>query len=1071
MNPVLRWFANNSVVANLMMIVILAAGMLTVNSITKEVFPEFSLDMITVSVSYRGAAPEEVEEGVSVKIEEAIQDLEGLKRITSNSSEGMGTVLIELDQGTDVREMLNDVKARVDAISTFPDETEKPVIAEVTNRRQVIDIAVSGPVSETALKETADRVRDELQSAGDITQVDVVAARPYEVSVEVSEEALRRYDLTFDAVAAAIRRSSLDLPGGSIRTQGGEILLRTKGQAYRGHEFEELVLMTRPDGTRLLLGDVANVVDGFAETDQSARFGGDPAVLVRVYRVGDQSALQIAKDVKAYVDDARPRMPAGVTLTAWNDYSRILRGRLNLLVTNAIQGFILVFIILALFLKLRLAFWVSLGIPISVLGTLWMLPSLDITINMLSLFAFVVVLGMVVDDAIVVGENIYERIENGESGVDAAARGATQVAIPVTFAILTTVCSFMPLMMVQGVTGKFMRVIPVIVITTLAFSWLESLFILPAHIAHAARDTNEAKNPVNRAWKRLQTRCANGLDTVARRWYAPGLRIGLKYRYATVALGIAALMLTMGIIGAGWVKFRFFPDVESDFVAASITMPPGVSVGTTAEAVARLERHAIALRDDLEKDLKPGAPSPIQHIFTAVGDQPYRARQSGPGSGGSLSASNVGEVLLELAPAEKRSVTSSEVARRWRESTGQIPDAIEMSFSATIFSAGDPINVQLSGLDLVRLEAASARVKEALTRYDGVFDISDSFRGGKQEVKLKVRPAAEAYGVTLSDLGRQVRQAFYGEEAQRIQRGRDDVRIMVRYPEADRRSLGDLQRMRIRTPDGRVVPFSDVAEATLGTGFSTIQRVDRRRAINVTADVDATRANATEIIADLRTKVLPGIMQDYPSVSYSFEGEQREQAETLGDLGRAFMLAMLLIFALLAVVFRSYIQPLIVMAVIPFGLVGAVWGHVLMGIDLSILSMFGLVAVTGVVVNDSIVLVDYINQKRREGLALPDALREAGVRRFRPIWLTSMTTFAGLTPLMLARSVQAKFMVPMAVALAFGVVGATFITLAMVPASYLILEDVKRVGLRLLGRTPASVSASDTALNRADSGP
>ncbi|HEU4365607.1 MAG TPA: efflux RND transporter permease subunit, partial [Candidatus Krumholzibacteria bacterium] len=447
-----------------------------------------------------------------------------------------------------------------------------------------------------------------------------------------------------------------------------------------------------------------------------------------------------------------------------------------------------------------------------------------------------------------------------------------------------------------------------------------------------------------------------------------------------------------------------------------------------------------------------------QHIFATVGDQPYRARQGGPADGGSLAASNVGEVLLELAPAEERSVTSAEVARRWREATGQIPDAIELSFTATIFSAGEPINVQLSGLDLGRLETASERVKAALARYDGVYDITDSFRGGKQEIKLKVKPAAEAYGITLSDLGRQVRQAFYGEEAQRIQRGRDDVRIMVRYPEAQRRSIDDLQRMRIRTPDGGEVPFTEVAEGELGVGFSTIQRVDRKRSINVTADVDATRANATEVMSDLRANVLPGILKDFPSVSYTFEGEQREQADTMRDLGRAFLLAQLLIFAQLAIVFRSYIQPLIVMSVVPFGLVGAVWGHVIMGLDLSMLSMFGLVAVTGVVVNDSIVLVDYINQRRREGLPLEQALREAGVRRFRPIWLTSLTTFAGLTPLLLARSVQAKFMVPMAVSLAFGVVGATFITLAIVPAAYLILEDVKHVAQRLLGRRPAALA-------------
>ncbi len=1070
MNPVLRWFAGNPVVANLLMIVIMVAGLVTVGTVTKEVFPEFSLDMITVSVVYRGAAPEEVEEGVCVKVEEAIQDLEGIKRITSTSAEGSGTVTVELEQGADVREMLNDIKARVDAIDTFPDQTEKPVIAEVTNRRQVIDIAVAGDVGEKALKEAADRVRDELQSNSGITQVDVVGARPYEISVEVSEEALRRHGITFDFVANAIRRSSLDLPGGSIRTRGGEILLRTKGQAYHGGEFEDLVLLTRPDGTRLLLGDVAHVVDGFAETDQSARFSGKPAVLVRVYRVGDQSALEIAKQVKKYVAEAAPRMPAGITLTAWNDYSRILRGRMNLLITNALQGFTLVFLILALFLRLRLAFWVSLGIPLSFLGTLWMMPHLGLTINLLSLFAFLVVLGMVVDDAIVVGENIYERMEQGERGVDAAARGATQVAVPVTFAILTTIASFMPLMMVQGVSGKFMRVIPIIVICTLIFSWFESLFVLPAHIAHSTPYTPESRTRINNAWKRFQQKCSDGLDTVARRFYAPGLRIGLKYRYATVALGLATLLITVGIIGAGWVKFRFFPDVESDFVAASLTMPPGVSVQSTEEGVDRLERTALHLRDELQAELPPGTPSPIQNIFTSIGDQPYRARQSGPAGAGGFAASNVGEVLLELAPAEKRRVTSSEISRRWREETGQIPDAIELSFSATIFSAGAPINVQLAGLDINRLDAASARVKEALAKYDGVFDITDSFRGGKQEVKLRVKPAAQAYGITLADLGRQVRQAFYGEEAQRIQRGRDDVRIMVRYPESERRSLGDLEGMRIRTPDGGEVPFSEVAEAKLGVGFSTIRRVDRKRAINVTADVDPTRANASEVMQDMRATVLPQIMKDYPSVSYSFEGEQREQADTMRDLSRAFMLAMLLIFAQLAIVFRSYIQPLIIMSVIPFGLVGAVWGHVIMGLDLSMLSMFGLVAVTGVVVNDSIVLVDFINQKRRQGLPLEQALREAGVRRFRPIWLTSLTTLARLTPLLQALSVQAQILVPMAVSLAFGVVGATFITLAIVPCGYLILEDIKHLGMRLLGRPRAVALPPESQLDDGSAG-
>jgi multidrug efflux pump subunit AcrB len=1063
MRGALSWFAANSVVANLLMILIVAAGLFTIPSITKEIFPEFSIDIISISVRYLGAAPEEVEEGVSVRIEESIQDLEGIKEITSVSAEGVGTVLVELEPGTDPREMLNDIKARVDAIDTFPEETEKAVIAEMTNRRQVIDIAVSGNASEYTLKTLGQRVRDELLTIEGITQADLVSARPYEVSIEVSEEALRRHNLTFDAVADAVRRSSLDLPGGSIRTSGGEILLRTKGQAYRGHEFEQLVLLTRPDGTRLLLGDVARVVDGFAETDQSARFSGEPAVGIRVYRVGDQSALAIASKVKVYVKEAQERMPAGVTLTAWNDFSRILAGRLDLMIRSARNGYLLVFAILALFLKFRLAFWVSLGIPISFLGAFWFMPITDVTINLISLFAFIVVLGIVVDDAIIVGENIFKHHQRGDRGAPGSARGAMEVATPVIFGVLTSIAAFFPLLYVGGVMGKIMRVIPVIVISTLVFSLVESLLILPAHLSHI-REPKEPRG-LGRLWRRFQDAFARRVDWFIDRVYKPSLVLGVRFRYATLAIGVATLLVTVGLVSAGWIKFVFFPNVESDFVSAALTMPPGTSVETTAAAMRNIEDSALALRDELNGDNSNGKALPIQHIFTSIGDQPFRARQGPPtGQGGGYSASHLGEMVLELAPSEERDLTSAEIVRRWRETTEPIPDAIELTFTSSIFRPGEPINVELAGLDIDHLQEAAEKLKLELPKYSGVFDITDSFRSGKQEVKLRVKPAAETFGVTLAGLARQVRQAFYGEEAQRIQRGRDDVRIMVRYPKEQRRSIGDLENMRIRTPNGGEVPFSVVAEAELDRGFSSIRRVDRQRAINVTADVDATQGNASEILADLKANVLPGILADYPGVSYSFAGEERERAETMGGLFKGFLFALIVIYALMAIPFKSYIQPLVVMSIIPFGFVGAVWGHVIMGLNLTILSMFGLVALTGVVVNDSIVLVHFVNQRRRKNGNLIEAVHEAGVARFRPIILTSLTTFAGLTPLLLAKSVQAKFLVPMAVSLAFGVIFATFITLVIVPSIYVILEDIKALVLRVFkGRRADAASPTSAA--------
>ncbi len=1049
MNRAIEWFAENHVVANLLMALIIAAGMITIPTVTREVFPEVSLDIITVDVRYLGAAPEEVEEGVCVKIEEAIQGLEGIKRLQSASSEGVGTVIVELEFGQDVREMLNDVKARVDAIETFPEQTEKPVIAELTNRRQVIDIAISGDADEASLKAVAETVRDELTAISGISQVSLLSTRPYEVSIEVSEEALQRHNLSFDAVAIAVRRSSVDLPGGSIRAEGGEILLRAKGQAYHGDEFEKLVLLTRPDGTRLMLGDVARVVDGFAETDQSARFDGTPAVLVRVFRVGDQDPLKIAALVKEYVTDAQERVPNGIKLTAWNDFSLLLAGRLDLMIRSARNGYILVLIILALFLKFRLAWWVSLGIPISFLGAFWLMPSLDVTINLMSLFAFIVVLGIVVDDAIIVGENIFNHMERGKRGLKAATEGAIEVATPVIFGVLTTIAAFSPLLFVSGVMGKFMRVIPIIVIATLAFSLVESLLILPSHLSRSRHKPD--RNGISRYWKRLQPAFSRWLDQFINRAYKPLLRLALKYRYATLAWSIAMLMLTAGLLGAGWIKFVFFPKVEADFVTAALTMPPGVSVDATEEAMRSLEASALRLRDTFEDENDGKHPNPIRYVFTSIGEQPYKAN-SGPMGGGALAASNLGEIVLELTPSEDRTISSAEIVRRWRETTEPIPDVIELTFTSSLMTAGEPINVQLTGPDIDDLEAAAESIKEALSGYAGVFDITDTFRGGKREVKLQVKPAAEAYGITLADLARQVRQAFYGEEAQRIQRGRDDVRIMVRYPEAERRSLGNLENMRIRTPGGGEVPFSVVADADMGQGYSTIRRIDRRRAINVTADVDERVGNAGEVIADLKANVLPALLADYPGVSHSFEGEQREQADTMAGLKRGFLMALILIYALMAIPFRSYIQPFIVMSVIPFGFVGAVWGHVFMGLDLTILSMFGLVALTGVVVNDSIVLVHFVNNRRKEGATLMDAVFNSGIVRFRPILLTSLTTFAGLSPLLLEPSMQAKFLVPMAVSLGFGVLFATFITLVLVPTIYLILEDIRNLAIRVLGR-------------------
>ncbi|MGH0037155.1 MAG: efflux RND transporter permease subunit [Myxococcota bacterium] len=1044
MTRAIAWFARNHVAANLFMAALLFGGAVTLPGIKQEIFPEINLDVVSIRVEYPGAAPEEVEEGICVRIEEQLQGLQGVKRVRSTASEGVGSVTVELLSGEDVRRRLDEIRNRVDGIDNFPLEARKPEVTQADVRFQVIDVAVSGDVDELTLKRLGERTRDEITALPGITDTELVAARPYEISIEVSEGALRRHGITFDEVVAAVQRSSLDLPGGSLKTEGGEILLRTVGQAYEGVDFERIVLLSRPDGTRLHVGDVASVVDGFEETDLRMRFDGRPAVMIQVFRVGRQSALEISQAVREYAARASAHLPEGVAITVAQDDARFLRGRLDTLLGNARSGFLLVILVLALFLRLRLALWVSLGVPISFMGALFLLPAVGISINLISLMAFIVVLGIVVDDAIIVGENVHTQQAADPSAppLRGAVDGAVGVATPVIFGVLTTVAAFAPMFFVPGPMGRVATVIPAIVSLCLLFSLLESLFILPAHLGHGSRVDAPARSRVSATWRRFQEGIARRLGGFIERRYRPFLEACLANRYLTVATGLAVLMFTAGLLGGGWIQFVFQPDVEGDVTVGYVTMPQGTSSRATERAVAQVEAAAAAVSADLEAR---GEGPVFAHVTTTVGQQPYRVKQANSPAAMAAAKSiggHLGEVQIEVVDAEERNVSVALLTQLWREKAGQIPGAEELSFTSTIMSAGAPVEIELSGPDLTRLRSAAEDVKEALAAYPGVIDLRDSFRGGQQQLELDILPSAEALGLSLHDLGNQVRQAFYGHEVQRVQRGRDDVRVMVRYPIEERRSLGDLENMRIRTADGEAVPFAAVAEASLQRGFSTISRVDRRRVISVTADIDPAVANANEILAQFRREELPQIAAIHSSVQVSFEGEQREQREFLSALGKGWLLALFAIYALLAIPLRSYLQPLIIMSAIPFGLVGAVWGHVLLGHDFSMFSLVGVVALSGVVVNDSLVLVDFVNRRRAEGARLHEALVDAGSARFRAILLTSLTTFAGLTPLLLETSAQAQMLIPMGISLAFGVIFATVITLLLVPSFYLVLEDL-----------------------------
>jgi multidrug efflux pump subunit AcrB len=1062
----IAWFARNPVAANLLLALMVVGGLSTAPYVTLEAFPELTTGIVTVTVEYPGAAPLEVEEGITVRVEEQLYGLDGIKRINSESSEGISVVTCELMSDADEDRVLDAIKTRVDAIDTFPDEAEKPLVELVVGRLQLLNVAVYGDTDERTLKRLGQRIRDDIAALPGVNHVELASVRPYEISIEVAEASLRRYGLTFDDVANAVRQSSVDLPGGAIKSADGEILLRTKGQAYRGADFERIPLVSRRDGTRLTVGDVANVDDGFAETDRSARFDGKPAVLVQVYRTGKQSALDLSQLVVDYVEQSRGGLPEGMSMTIWLNDADMLRTRLDTLLRNGRGGLILILVVLALFLKLRVALWVLVGVPVSFIATLWVMPTFDVSINLISLFAFILVLGVLVDDAIVVGENIYSRQRAAGPGADrlqAAIAGTQEVATPVIFGVLTSMAAFAPLLFVPGTMGKFIRVIPVCIIAALSFSIVKSILILPAHLGHGGDAAPTHRLPL--LWQRVQSAVDRGLQRFVGGFYRPLLDLALEWRYATVAAGIAALLVTGGLIAGGWLKFYFNHPIEADNVIAYVTLPEGVLVEQTSRAVARLEERARELARRLEE--KEGRPV-VRHVMASIGEQPFRTRQTGGSQLLIFASPNIGEVNLELVPSADRDTRASEIAQQWRETVGAIPDAVELLYSAELINTGEAINVQLSSRDTGDLRRAAALLKHRLAEYPGVVDITDSFRSGKREWKLTLKPGAETMGVTVRDLGRQIRQAFYGEEVQRVQRGRDDLRVMVRYPATSRQSLGDIENMYIRLTDGRRMPFRQVATVEESVGFASIDRTDRRRIISVIADVDRRLANSNEIVAELKAEVLPELARAVPGLVYSFEGEQREQAEVLAAMGRGFLIAIFAIYSLLAVPLKSYAQPLLIMTAIPFGLVGAAWGHPLVGADMSMFSVMGGVALAGIVVNDSLVLIDYINQRIAAGTAMGDAVRGAGQARFRAVLLTSLTTFAGLLPLILEDSVDARFLQPMAVSLAFGVLFSTAVSLLILPASYLILEDARAAVASLGSRAGRGEAAAAPVVRRSE---
>lgn len=1019
----IAWFVRNHVAANLLMVTILFIGLFSLSSkIPLEVFPSFATDKISVSVSLRGSTPEDVEQGVAIRIEEAVQDLEGIEQISSTSSEGSASVTIEIDSSYDAREMLADIKARVDAINTFPVDAEKPIVALAERKREVIAVSVASIYGEKEIREFAERTRDDLLQIPGVTQLELSGIRNYEIAIEISQDVLRQYNLSISQVSAAIANSSSDISAGNIKTQGGDVLIRSKGQAYHRDEFANIAIKTNPDGSIITLNDIAVIRDDFEETPVRTRFNGKGAAFIDVYRIGQQSAIDVADKVKAYIESQQSKLPYGYELSYWDDDSQIVKARISTLTTNAMQGGILVFALLSLFLRPSIAIWVCVGIPVSFMGAFIVMPLMGITLNVMSLFAFILVLGIVVDDAIVTGENIYTHLQKSESGEVAAIRGTEEVATPVTFGILTTVAAFLPLAFIEGARGDLFAQIPVVVIPVLIFSLIESKFVLPSHLK-TIKLRHQRTQPTK--FEQFQHKFADGFERVILRYYQPLLAVALKHKMATLSLFIGVFIVIVSLIMSGWTKFIFFPRIPSETLRASITMPVGTPFDVTNKFVIDMAEKARLLQDKY-RNAETGK-SVVLNVLATTG-----------GRGG---VSHSGSVRFEITPPEQResSITSRELVQEWRDLIGVIPGAESVTFRAELGRSSDPINVQLSATSLVTLKEVANKVKARLYTYPTVFEISDSLSDGKEELRIELNKQGIALGLTRVEISRQVRNAFYGAEIQRIQRGRDDIRVMIRLPLDERSAIADLEDILISTPLGGNVPLSHVAKLIPDQSPATIKRIDLYRTVNVTADVEKSNTNMTVLQADLKA-YLDELITHYPGVSHSLEGEAKEQRESFGSLGWALVFVFFIIYVLLAIPFKSYVQPLIVMSVIPFGMIGAIMGHWIMGMELTIMSLLGMLALVGVVVNDSLVLVDFINKKREQTNDLLEAVLIAGAARFRPVMLTSLTTFIGLMPLLFEKSTQAQFLIPMAVSLGFGILFATFITLLLIPVNYMLVE-------------------------------
>jgi multidrug efflux pump subunit AcrB len=1032
------WFTKNPVAANLLMLFIIVAGAISASTISKDMFPRTDRNIVQVSAVYPGAAPVEVEKGVILPIESALQGLSGIKEMRSKASRDVASIELDIEPSQDINEVMARIEDRISSILNFPDDLEKPSVSKFEDISWVTGVAVSGPLDEFQRKELGQEIRDELLELSQVKKVILWGVDDYEISIEVKEQRLRELNMTLAEVAKAVRESSLDLPAGMIRSDSGNILVRTEGKAYSGEQFENLVLRSYADGSQLLISDVATVRDTFQESSTFVHFDKESAVTLGIFSLEDQNLLAIDEAVKSYIEKKSETLVDGLTIEQFEPLSFHLRGRLDMMLSNLAMGAILVAVVLTLFLNVQVGFWVLLGIPVSFLGAFWLMPinPYPVTVNVLSLFAFIMVLGIVVDDAIVIGESIYTEAQqkaakvlgNDKNGVFTARiedviEGAKKVAIPSTIGVLTTMAAFAPMLFIGGVVAGFQEAIAVVVILCLIFSLIESKLILPAHLV--GMKIGGVSQSRFKFIGKMQAQVDKALKHFIANKYQPALAYCLKRRYLTVSFFLGLLIIAGGAVNSGIAKFEFFPNVPSDTVRAEVIVYDGTSASSMADILTTIEGAAYRV-DESYRQQYPEGKGLVKHLLFYAGSD------------------TSGTFIVSLVPSEDRLISSLTFEKLWREEVGQLPNVRKQRyFASTNAGGGAKINFQLSGSNPEQLLQASDLLQNKLAQYNGVFDIYNSQGTGGREIQISLKPYASQIGISLADVGRQVRQAFYGEEVQRIQRGVDRVKVMVRYPKDERDSVASLENLLIRTKSGQAIQIGQVADIKLGQGLSTISRTDRKRTVDVTADVDSSKVQTGTVVSDITDNFIPKLLEQYPEVEFDLGGSTKEENTLIMRTMIGFAAALFLIYGLLAVPLRSYVQPLVIMSVIPFGFIGAVIGHILFGISLNMLSILGLVALAGVVVNDSLILVEFINRRQGAGETMDDSIMSAGKQRFRAIVLTTLTTFVGLLPMLFETSMQAQFVIPMAISLSFGIVFATTMTLILVPCCYRIVYDLK----------------------------